>query len=196
MPARKPKDSERLTKVYIEQAIDILNNKGTKKKACEVLGIAYNTTRLDSIISKYLENKKRESERREEKRGTPPTKQEINYVVSTYLEGGTLESIANALYRPISFVSNILNKYSVPMRAQAYSYFNPRLLPEESIREKFSLGEKVYSARYDSLAQIEKEFKPGIYRIYLLSEKWRQYAYQPYWELGSLEHLRKIGIDV
>jgi hypothetical protein len=46
------------------------------------------------------------------------------------------------------------------------------------------------------LAKIEDIFKPGQYRIYLLADKWRQYAYQPPEELASLEHLRKIGINI
>jgi hypothetical protein len=58
----------------------------------------------------------------------------------------------------------------------------------------------VYSARYDSTARIEAEQKHPeygwIYRVWLLSEKWMQSAYQPACELASLEHLREIGVKI
>ena len=48
--------------------------------------------------------------------------------------------------------------------------------------------------RYDSLARIDGEFKKGVYRVFLLSEKQNQFAYQPAEELASLEHLEKLGV--
>jgi hypothetical protein len=82
------------------------------------------------------------------------------------------------------------------MRSIPHSYFLPQLIPEEAIRTNFKVGEKVYSVRYDSLAVIKSEFKPGVYLIYLLSEKQQQFAYQPAEELASLEHLRGLGVNV
>jgi hypothetical protein len=35
-----------------------------------------------------------------------------------------------------------------------------------------------------------------IYRIWLLSERWLQSAYQPASELASLEHLRELGVKL
>lgn len=192
----KNAEHERLDDKSIEKAIEILNNKGTKKAACEVLNISYNTTRLNTLIEKYLENKRRTAEKRKEKRGKPATTSEIQYTVESYLEGRAVQDIAEALYRGPAFVVSILSRYSVPMRNIPHSYFSPKLIPDEACRDKFLVGEKVYSARYDSLATIESEFKPGIYKIYLLSEKQKQYAYQEAAELASLEHLRKLGINV
>lgn len=196
MATRKPKESERLDDASIERVIQHLENKGTKKDACAILNITYNTTRLGNIIDKYLENKKKDAERRAEKRGKPATDSEINFAISSYLEGGTLDSISESLYRSSTFVKGILEKYSVPIRQAAHSYFRPTLIPDEACRDSFKVGEKVYSARYDSLAEIKSEFKPGVYSIFLLSDKWKQYAYQEAAELASLEHLRKLGINV
>lgn len=68
------------------------------------------------------------------------------------------------------------------------------------MRDRFRVGEVVYSARYDSLARIDSETQDKnhgwIYRIWLLSEKWLQNAYQPAYELASLEPLRERGINV
>lgn len=196
MATRKPKESERLDDANIERVIKHLEDKGTKKDACAILNITYNTTRLANIIDKYLDAKKKDAERRAEKRGKPATDSEVNFAISSYLEGATLDSISESLYRSSSFVKNILEKYSVPIRQSAHSYFKPTLIPDEACRDSFKVGEKVYSARYDSLAEIKSEWKPGIYSIFLLSEKWLQYAYQEAAELASLEHLRKLGINV
>jgi hypothetical protein len=89
-----------------------------------------------------------------------------------------------------------LDQYAVPRRQSAHSYFRPELVPDEAVRDRFKLNEKVYSMRYDSIASIEKELSAGIYRVYLLSDKWHQFAHQEAAELASLEHLRKVGVDV
>jgi hypothetical protein len=196
MATRKSKDEERLNAAHIERVIDLLENKGTKKDACAILGIAYNTTRLGSIVDKYKENKARESAKRAEKRGKPATQAEITYAIQSYLEGDTVDSISKALFRGATFITSILHKYAVPIRQSAHSYFHPSLIPDAAVRSEFKLNEKVYSARYDSLARIDKEFSKGVYRIYLLSDRWLEYAYQPAEELASLEHLREEGINV
>lgn len=201
MATRKPKDEERLDDTSIERVIKLLEPKdgskpGTKKDACQILNISYNTTRLGTIIEKYKERKAKEAERRAEKRGKPATKAEIEYVIKSYLEGDTVDGISKALYRSANFVNGILHGNGVPIRQSAHSYFRPGLVPDEAVRETFQINEKVYSMRYDSLARIDKEFAKGVYRIYLLSDKWLQYGYQPAEELASLDHLRKLGITI
>ncbi len=199
---RKVNDEEKLDDSTIERVISLLEPKEgkpiTKKDACQILNIAYNTTRLGQIIDKYKEAKVREAQRRAEKRGTAATPDEINYIISEYMEGNPIDAISKSTYRSANFVKHILEKYDVPLRSKSYSYFSPELIPEGAVRDRFGVGEKVYSARYDSLAIVEKESqdkKNGwVYRIWLLGEKWKQYAYQPAWELASLEHLVKLGV--
>ena len=65
------------------------------------------------------------------------------------------------------------------------------LFLKECMRDKFAPGEVVYSARYDSLAKVKHEYSPGVYLIWLMSERWLQFGYQPVYELASLEHLKK-----
>lgn len=190
----KNSDSERLDDANMEKVIALLENKGTKKEACEILGIAYNTTRLGTLIEKYKEKKQKEAERRAEKRGKPATPSEVQFIVTSYLEGQAISNVADALYRGTAFVVGVLQKYGVPMRNIPHSYFRPQLVPDEAVRDSFKVGELVYSMRYDSLARIKSEFKPGIYAIYLLSEKWMQFAYQEACELASLQHLRDKGV--
>lgn len=196
----KNQDQERLDSASIERVIALLEPKegkpGTKKDACAILGIAYNTTRLNSIIEKYKEARLQEQARRAERRGKPATESEINYIISSYLEGSTIDSIANSLFRGPAFVKAILYRFSVPIRQTSHSYFRPEMVPEAAMRDSFAIGEKVYSMRYDSLAIVKREFKPGIYALYLLADKWQEYCYQPAYELASLEHIRKAGVAI
>jgi len=198
----RAKDSELLTDVNIERVIAGMEAtpKMTKKDACSILGIAYNTTRLDSLIEKYKEKKERDAQRRAALRGKPATQDEVVYVIQEYLEGATIDAISKATYRGANFVKHILEKYNVPIRQTSHDYFKPELIPDGATRERFNLGEVVYSARYDSVARIDAEQHDPrhgwIYRIWLLAEKWKQSAYQEAHELASLEHLRKAGVRV
>lgn len=204
MATRKKSDDERLDDTSIERVIALLNPKegkaGTKKEACAILGIAYNTTRLDTIIEKYKEKKDREATRRAALRGKPATNDEITFIISEYLEGQTIDAITKSTYRPVNFVKHILEKYDVPVRATSHDYFKPELIPEGAARERFNVGEVVYSARYDSIARIDAEKHDPrygfVYRIWLLSEKWLQSAYQESCELASLDHLRQLGVKI
>ena len=205
MATRRVKnDEERLDATHMERVIELLEPKegkpGTKKEACAILGIAYNTTRLGNLIEKFKENKQRDANRRAELRGKPATPDEINYTIQEYLEGSTIDAISTALYRSSSFVKAILLKYDVPTRATAHNYFKPELIPDGAVRTRFDVNEIVYSARYDSIARIDAEFTHPqygyIYRIWLLAEKWQENAYQPAEELASLQHLRELGVKI
>lgn len=189
-------ENERLDDNNIKKVIDLLECEKpiTKKAACELLNISYNTTRLSAIIQKYKDKKETDKKLRAQKRGKPLQPDEIKYIVSSYLEGTSVEHIANALHRPSTVVVNALDNYHVPRRNKKYDYFKPGLIPDDAVRTVFKAGEKVYSTRYDSLCVIEQEvqYKPErVYRIWLLSERWHQYAYQPASELASLEHLKE-----
>ena len=200
--ARVSKENDLLTDANIERVIAGFEAtpKMTKKDACAILGIAYNTTRLDTLIEKYQEKKARDASRRASLRGKPATQDEVVYVIQEYLEGSTIDAISKATYRGSTFIKAILEKYDVPVRQTSHDYFNPELIPDGATRERFLVGEIVYSARYDSTARVDAEqFDPKygwIYRIWLLAEKWKQSAWQESYELASLEHLRAAGVRI
>lgn len=202
MATRATKENDLLTDANIERVIAGLaaTPRMTKKDACAVIGIAYNTTRLDGLIEKYQEKKARDAARRAALRGKPATQDEIVYSVQEYLEGSTVDAISKATYRGPAFIKAILEKYDVPIRNTSTDYFRPELIPDGAVRSRFAVGEVVYSARYDSTARIDTEQSDPrhgwVYRIWLLSDKWKQSAYQPAEELASLEHLRKLGVRV
>lgn len=198
-------DEERLDPSNIEKVISLLEPKDeskqpiTKKAACEILNIAYNTTRLGKLIETYKEKKARTAQRRAELRGKPVTEADAVYMISEYLSGEPVQAISESTNRSTAVVNKVLEEYAVPIRAKAYDYFNPEAVPEAAMRDSFKVGELVYSMAYDSAAVIDKEIKQAegnVYRVWLKSDKWQQFAYQPAWELASLEHLIKLGVKV
>jgi hypothetical protein len=171
----------------------------TKKDACQILGMSYNTTRLGTIIQQYKDKQARDKKFRAEKRGKPLTNDELTYIISEYLAGEPIDGISKSIYRSPGFVKQVLEDYSVPIRVPGHSYFSPQLIPEGAVRDRFKVGEVVYSARYDTLAKITSEKqdpKHGwIYSMWLRGN-WQQNAYQPAYELASLEHLRAVGVTI
>lgn len=202
MATRANKENELLTPANLDRVIAGFEAtpKMTKKDACAILGIAYNTTRLDNLIVAYQEKNARDAARRAALRGKPATQDEIVYVIQEYLEGSPVDAISKATYRGPAFIKAILEKYNVPVRTSSASYFSPELIPDGAVRDRFAVGEVVYSAKYDSTARIDAEQSHPrygwIYRVYLLAEKWQQSAWQECYELASLEHLRKLGVRI
>ncbi|NBW22460.1 MAG: hypothetical protein EBR82_82385 [Caulobacteraceae bacterium] len=195
---------EKMTDANIAKVIKLLESQDgkpiTKKDACQILGMSYNTTRLASIIEEFKQKQLRIAEQKAKLRGKPVTNSERINIIQEYLSGATVESISKMTYRGSHLIKQVLEDNSVPIRQTGHNYFTPQLIPDGAIRDRFQLDEIVYSARYDSMAKIRSEKldpKHGyIYSLWLLSERWLQWCWQPAYELASLEHLRKIGVQV
>lgn len=199
----KAKDHELLSDENIKKVIDLLEGESpiTKKAACEILNISYNTTRLGTIVENYKAKKAKEAEFRAKNRGKPATEYEIKTIIEDSLAGDPKTDIAKRLYRPLYFVENIIERCQVPRREPGATFFdNVPLIPEDAVKHEFKLKEKVYSARYQSLAVIDHILvdakKQTVYRIFLLDDDLQHSAYQPWWELASLEHLKQYGVNV
>ena len=197
-------EQEKMTDINIIRVIKLLEpDEGkpiTKKDACQMLGMAYNTTRLTSIIEEFKQKQQRIAEQKAKLRGKPITDNERISIIQEYLSGATIESITKMTYRGSHLIKQVLEDNNVPIRQPGHNYFTPQLIPDGAVRDRFQCDEIVYSTRYDSLAKIKIEkFDPKhgyIYSMWLLSEKWLQWCWQPAYELASLEHLRKIGVAV
>ena len=195
---------EKMTDANIAKVIKLLEPQDgkpiTKKDACQILGMSYNTTRLASIIEEFKQKQLRIAEQKAKLRGKPITNSERINIIQEYLSGATVESISKMTYRGSHLIKQVLEDNSVPIRQPGHNYFTPQLIPDEAVRDRFQSGEIVYSARYDSMAKIKSEKldpKHGyVYSLWLLSERWLQWCWQPAYELASLEHLRKIGVVV
>lgn len=222
----KKKDYEQLTATNIEKVITLLNGDSpiTKKDACEILNIAYNTTRLQKIIDDHLERKDYVKKRKAMNRGKPATDQEISEAVAGYLRGEPVNEIAASLYRSPAFVKSLIERIGVPERVPSdsieYDY-----IPEECVAEDFAPGEIVWSAKYHTAAIVENEIsvdyqaeKAGYsdvnyekkygskcYSIYVLTKTEEDYftkrkpgfsAFALAYDLAKLEHLKKYGVDL
>lgn len=193
----KTKTGEDLSDANIAKVISLLENKDkkiTKKEACELLHITYNTTRLDTIITNYKDKQQSRKELRAKRRGKPPTDDEISCIIRDYLEGDPISKISEKLYRGTFFVKNVIKSQSLPERVPGATFWKDiPLIPEKARAESFSDNEVVYSARYHSLAIIKGKFvdkkKQEVYRIFVLGEDNQFMAYQPAYDLASLKHL-------
>lgn len=190
------KDGEDLSSAKIEEVIKKLNQEKpiTKKSACEMLNISYNTARLNKIIEEYNETKAYHEKRRKELRNKPLSKEEISYIVSSYLEEGNLSILSETSHRSTNVIKRVLEKYNIPLRNSSITYHNPIFLNPDALSEEYAKDDLVYSARYDQPAYISKKVH-DVYRIWLIKDE--QYALQPYYELADLRKLQsELSINI
>lgn len=187
--AIKVKEGEDFSAEKIEKVIGLLDKGETKKSCCEVLGMAYNTTRLSKIISNYITKKKNDEVLRKKLRNKPLDDSDIVYMCQEYLNGEPISRISDNTYRSITIVKNVLKRYNIPLRNTSNDYFNPVLVDEDE-RLDYAKGDLVFSARYNSMAEIIKKVEDGVYRICVLGKRQR-YAYQPSYELADLRKVQK-----
>jgi hypothetical protein len=142
----------------------------TKKEACDMLNIAYNTTRLAAIISGHLEQKEYVKTRKAQNRGKPASNAEIAEAVTDYLQGETITDISKSLFRSAGFVRSLLERVGVPQRPTgAEERKEVNYFPDECVSEDFKEGEIAWSATYHSAvmvgSKLTKEYqenKPGL----------------------------------
>lgn len=220
----KKREHEKLSNENIKHVISLLeaDKPITKKEACEILNISYNTTRLNNIIDAFKEQQNFIETRKKQNRGRPATESEIQEIVLGALRGESDAEMARAIFRSTTFVSNIIKRYGVPRKPKnanerAVSYF----LPDECVQDTFEVGEIVWSAIHHGPAVIRSKLvsKPGTvnyeekygsecYNIYVIEETDSSETFfpgvttggynaaAPASELGSLKHLKELGIDL
>jgi hypothetical protein len=197
----KASTSERLTDTNIEKVIGLLEAEKpiTKKAACEILGITYNTTRLGDLIQKYKDKITYRKEMYAKKRGKPAALDEITDIVRSYLQGDTLSNLADSNFRTTDFIKKVLTTSGVSIRDSDSNYWKPAMILDEAVKKEFKLGERCFAVRYQSLATIEGILTHNdgpVYRVWLEAEDQQQFAYQPWWELASLDKLTQQGIKI
>lgn len=219
----KKRDHENLTSENIRRVISLLQPTSadqkpiTKKVACEMLNISYNTSRLDSILSDFLERQEYVQKRKSQNRGKSASTTEIQEAVTDYLKGENVTGIAQYLYRSPSFVKNILDRVGVPQRPpSAEDRKLPAFLPENCVAEEFEPGEIVWSAAYHAPAMVDRKIEgdyqakygSDAYQIYIFEKDGDDsdyfvkagiggfYAASCAYDLGKLSHLTELGIDL
>ena len=214
----RKKSHEKLDDANIKKVLEAVRRDKpiTKKEACSMLNITYNTTRLTSILEDFEETMQFRERRKAQNRGRKATEHEVKQAIEMFLNELPVSSIAQALYRSTTFVSNLLDRVGVPKKrpsTESGSGAKIQFLPDQCVSDDFDIGEKVWSARYDLPARIVKgQFDPRydckVYHIYVIEltdfdseyfghiKEGGYHAHQCSYDLGSLRHLNKYDINI
>jgi len=233
------KKHENITKVNVAKVIGLLEAEKpiTKKEACSILNISYNTTRLGNIIDQHKEDLIRTMKMKAKLRGTPATDGDIKFVVQGYLQGDNVSNIAKRIYRSPAFVKAIIERIGVPMKLPESDHkaIREAMLPDQCMSESFEEGEIVWAIRKNYPAKVIREITPQwqvdhegyncqgdikkacnyeekygakMYLLYTiettdLSDTFfphlryaGKYTLQLAYDIGSLRHLEKYGVDI
>ena len=161
MAGIRKKREEQLSETNINKVIELLAAEKpiTKKEACGILHIAYNTTRLNKIIADHNETIQFRAIRKAQNKGKGVTEAEKKSIVKYYLDGDNVSDIAKQLYRSPAFIKAVIERMDIPQKLPDTDYEAIRnaLLPEQCISEEFKAGERVWSVRGNCPAIIRKE---------------------------------------
>lgn len=215
--AIKTRKHENLTETNIQHVIELLKDEKpiTKKEACSILNISYNTTRLNKIIEDHQETVAYRERRKAQNKGKGATEMEIKQVVNFYLDGSNISDIAKSLYRSPAFIKAIIDRVGIPQKLAMTDYEGRRnaILPEQCVAEEFEVGEKIWAVRQNYPALVEREVQEEKaeergYKIYLCytiecSQDDLKDTYFPHltyagkyyplasYDMGKLNHLQK-----
>lgn len=215
----KVKEHENLSDSNIKKVIELLEHSSpiTKKEACEILNISYNTTRLSNIIEGYKHRKAIQKKQYALKKGKPVTNEEKLEMAKLYLEGHPVSDIAKSLFRSTTLVKSTIDKLGVPTKTPFEQRRYPAVLPDQCISDTFIPGQYAWSAVYHAPCEVikevdnksyEGEYYSKCYQIYVYEPikdledvypnltKGGFYAYSLAYNLGSLEHLKELGITI
>ena len=133
----------------------------TKKEACDILNIAYNTTRLNKIIEDYHDRKEYTAARKKKLRGRPASSAEIAEACESYLQGGTISEISKSLFRSPAFVRSLLETVGVPQRpASKEEKLGSHYYPDELMADEYASGEIAWSATYHAAVEVKHKLTP------------------------------------
>lgn len=215
--AIKTRKHENLTETNIQHVIELLKDEKpiTKKEACSILNISYNTTRLNKIIEDHEETVAYRERRKAQNKGKGATEMEIKQVVNFYLDGSNISDIAKSLYRSPAFIKAIIDRVGIPQKLAMTDYEGRRnaILPEQCVAEEFEVGEKIWAVRQNYPAIVQREVQEEKaeergYKIYLCytiecSQDDLKDTYFPHltyagkyyplasYDMGKLNHLQK-----
>ena len=162
--ALRQKSHEKLDGANVQRVIDALGGDEpiTKKEACEMLNIRYNTTRLQRIIDEHTEVWAYKEKRKSQNKGKGATRDEIKTVIEYYLDGDNISEIAARTYRSNAFVKAVIGRVGVPEKLSSESHsaaykHTYQMLPEQCVASDFKDGEKVWSVKDNNIALIKRE---------------------------------------
>jgi hypothetical protein len=201
----KKKDGEKLDDANILKVKELLEAEKpiTKKEACQILNISYNSSRLQRIIDEYDERQERRKKNFAANRGRSLDVGEIKRIISWYLEGYEVSHLQEMLYRPASKIKWVLEHYGVPIRTRGEEARLISLIPEQARRETFDIGSFVWHAPHQAVCEVMKDYgvtKDGLSKVYQVyvyektehARRGGRYDFVRAEDLGSLEHLNEF----
>jgi hypothetical protein len=214
----KVKEGENLTETNIKRVIDLLEAKKpiSKKDACDILNISYNTTRLTKIIEQFKQDQDEQQRRRAANRGKAATEFEIQSIIEGYLDGDAVADISKRIFRSSGFVKEVIESVGVPQKVVGANYWQPGIIPEQCAREEFERGQVVWHARRHCMAivlerkhEVSEKHIANYYQVYIIEPIEEISPYFPQfdgyggyydgayaYDLGCLDHLKQYGVDV
>lgn len=217
----KKKEHEKLDSATISRVISLLEPSDpstqpiTKKEACSILNISYNTTRLGRIIEEFREREAYVAKRKAANRGKPASAEEVRQTIEEYLSGDNISTIAGRLFRSPGFIKAIIERVGVPQRPTSKEErAGVELIPDSCVSDDFKVGETVWSAKYHRPARIVKQLSDDpkylgkVFHIYVMEETDASDTFFPYvlhggfnacqpaFDLAKLSHLEELGINL
>ena len=195
----KVRDYEKLDDATVKKVIGLLEKESpiTKKEACSILNIAYNTKRLGTVVENYKDKIETRKKLFAANRGKAWIPIDVKQLVMSYLKGSSISDLSSSLFRSNGAIKKKLELCGVPLRKTEATYFKPELLPDGCAKEDYREGDLVWSSRYCCVVEVGKLFQVhehhgNVYGIWIYG-KHNQSGYQPWYELGELPILTEIG---
>lgn len=201
MAPRSKVKSHHISDDKFKEVIKWLEDGGTKKAACDMLGVASNPT-MERLIQEWKDDQLMSAEMRKKKRGTPLTKVETGNMIEAYLQGDSLEDISKRMYRSTAMIRSAIEreganlKYNEKLDPAKPLELHPPELPEQVLATSFDVGELVWVAAYQCIGEIIKLVQPDVYRVFLLGEADQKFVHQYTWDLGSTKSFQELGVNV
>ena len=146
--------NEQISEAKIRQAIWMLKVNKTKKSVCEHLGIPYNTKKLEKIIQDFRDSEAREAALRLAAKKSEISIDDKKVIASLYINGEAQSAIAKQFFITAPRVKKILLELGVPIRAKSKKGEANTSHIVQDLNIKFSVNEKVFYARENTLATI------------------------------------------
>ena len=142
----------------IRQVIWMLKVGKTKKACCELLGIAYNTKRLDTIVEEFKAGIAREEQLKKEARAKPLDDGAKALIIDSYQRGEPITRIAESLYLTPQRIKQVLIEGNVPIRARSKKGEASVDHVIQDLDKKFVKGEKVFVAKINGFAIVKEVY--------------------------------------
>lgn len=198
MTSRRKKSITDISDDTFKTVITHLEDGGTKKRACEMLGVGSNST-MERMVEEWKERQVLVAEMKQKKRGTPIQGVELANVIEGYLQGDSFEELANRNYRSAAMIKSALERSGALLRIQGSADpLYPPMIPDEAMSETFAVGEHVWLPGYQCIGEVMKAITNpvGAYRVFLLSETQQHYVHVMNYEMASVAHLEKLGVNI